>query len=492
MSQLAIDQLPDLCLRKIFRFLKVKDLARCRQVCRLFEFYADQRKTKELVVHGYYSHYGGNHENWYPTNRPVEWESAISRRAFESLQRSQHQMLEQLRFLWIDYFQATNSNLQLLNGLQQLLSLEVRTWYIVPDHAIPQAELTLPNLRVLSFFSMNECRVVLKTPSLQVLQCDKIRAIEFEYPETIKRLDCTYISNYEAIAQFKNLEELKCDGNVGVLDRIQPVISKHLKELNLRLNWAFFYKELFEMFRSSLVSFLTTSANSKCGEQLKIYLNDVRLIEAGQLEDFTFMKHPLNFHLKNFKLITGRRLDVTRINYNDLMNLVPELSSDFFEKFPLIQVVEATGRVDLDQLVWFLKHTDNLRDLKITKSHPNASLNFDFLLQLRSLCSFVTDLQVEGAFDLATKLFEQIASFQEFESKVPWDERIVIRRDRSAEDRFELSFCRIRNGFPEISSRRTKRRLINLPGHYEKRKARFYPPTRSSKRSKRVRTDRLF
>ena len=405
MSKLAIDQLPDLCLKEIFRFLKVKDLARCRQVCRLFKFYADRRETKELIVHGYCSQFSGlYHENWYPIDLPVEWESAISRRAFESLQRSQHQLLQQLRFLFIHSFEVTHSNLQLLNALQQLLSLEIRTWHLAPDRTtwhrtnLP-AQLTLPNLRVLSFFFSNKYttnynysigaydrRLLLKTPSLQMLQCDDFVGIEFEYPETIKGLDCRHISNYEAIAQLKNLEELKCDGNVGVLDRMQPVISKHLKELNLRLNWASFNTKSFETFRSSLVSFLTIANSVKAGERLKIYLNDVRLIEADQLEDLTFMKHPFNFHLKNFKLITGRCLDVTRINYNDLMNLVPELSSDFFEKFPSIQMVEATGLVDLDQLVWFLKHTDNLRDLKITKSHPNASLNFDFLLQLRSLC----------------------------------------------------------------------------------------------------------
>ena len=188
------------------------------------------------------------------------------------------------------------------------------------------------------------------------------------------------------------------------------------------------------------------------------------------------------------------------------MNLVVELSSDFFEKFPSIRTVEVTGAADPDQLAWFLKSTRNLRrlilssslgqqfmndlpnindrltDLRITGSHPNAVTNFDFILQFRLLRSFVTDLQVEGHLDLAGKLFEQFASFHKFESKEPWNESIAIERDRSIEDRFELSFHVTKYGLRMISSCRPKRKWNNLVELCKKRKATFGPATRSSKR----------
>ena len=167
--------------------------------------------------------------------------------------------------------------------------------------------------------------------------------------------------------------------------------------------------------------------------------------------------------------------------------------------------------VDPDQLTWFLQNTskllgltvssslghaflenlpnlanirDRLTNLRITGSHPNAVTNFDFMLQFRSLCSFVTDLQVEGHLDLAAKLFRQIGSFHKFESKEPWNESIVIRRDRFKEDRFELSFWETKNGTTTINTCRTGRKWINLVGLCEKRKARYDPATRSSKRIK--------
>ena len=45
-----LDQLPYLCLRKIFSFLKLRDLANCWAVNRLFKSYADQVQVDELVV----------------------------------------------------------------------------------------------------------------------------------------------------------------------------------------------------------------------------------------------------------------------------------------------------------------------------------------------------------------------------------------------------------------------------------------------------------
>lgn len=49
-SAIQLDQLPYLCLRKIFEFFDWQDLLKCRAVCRLFKFYADEAGAKRLIM----------------------------------------------------------------------------------------------------------------------------------------------------------------------------------------------------------------------------------------------------------------------------------------------------------------------------------------------------------------------------------------------------------------------------------------------------------
>ena len=509
MSQLAIDQLPELCLKKIFGYFGPKDLAKCKAVNRRFKLYADQLGIPELIVRVY----NPKEEypcRWYLTDRRIEWKHSINRQEFKSIQTLQPQLRQQLKFLFIDSFEVTD--LEFINGCKHLEHLEAREpnrGSSLPERALPNhspSEWTLPNLKVLCFHSWNYHRMVLKTPSLQVLHCRRLKKVEIKYPETIKKLECEYLDN-KKIAHFKNLEVFRCEAYAGVLDRVVPGKSKNLKELRLRINFENAeFQESYELFRKSLDTFLSRMAKSKGGEKLKIFFNDVRLINADQLEDFTFMSHPWNFYLKNFKHITaGRRFGMTRINYSDLMTLlVTELSSDFFEKFPSIRTVEVTDSTDLDQLIWFLKNTRILRELvlssslgdlqrlldnlpnnndrltylKITENHANAVTDFSFIQQLTSLFTFATDLQVEGALDLAEKLFKQIASFQEFKSKTPWNEEMVIRRDHPPEDHFEISFSEDKTR--KINLLATKKSWTDLVELWENRKVSYGQPNGSS------------
>ena len=295
MSQLAIDQLPDLCLRRIFAFLSLRDLSTCKAVCRLFKFYADQVAVRELVVRWLFL--CDDPCRWYLTDKPIEWEDAISPNAFESLQRSPLQVRQQLKFLHIHSFEDTNSNFQFLNACEQLIHLEIYWWQ---DYSPPNFECTLANLRLLSLGHSRYPPLVLKTPRLEALQCKHLESIGFEYPETIKKLECDYNdTNAIVLAKFKNLEAFKCDIAGGVLDRVlQLAVCKPLKELNLRLNWRRIKRGSFETFRSSLTNLLSTSANSKSGEELKIYFDDVRLLDASQLGDYDDLTNG-NFLFKN-------------------------------------------------------------------------------------------------------------------------------------------------------------------------------------------------
>ena len=444
MDRSAIERLPDLCLRKIFGYLDGRDLARCRRVCGLFKFYVNQIATLELVVREPTQQPTERDQTcrWHLSDRPIEGDDAISWQAFESLRTSRPRLRQQLTFLWIDRFQATYSNGQLLNAFQELVHLEISNWC-----GRSTVELALPNLRALSIHyldggfvtasTLGLLRTRLKTPRLEVLRSDHVQAIAFEYPETIKRLECDDDKQALEIVltRFKSLEVFRCEAWDLMLDRVLPV-KDQLKKLDLRLN--IIEERTYTNFRRFLLN------EFPLGKQLKIYLNDVLLVYREQLANYEIMKnddHLIKFHLRNYKLFAGRRLDVTHINYNDLLKvLVTNPSSEFFEKFPSIRAVEVTGPVDFDQFASFVKNTSNLRELKLTKCFSNALVNFRFLMELPSLCSFVTDLPVQRALLLGARLFERIASFEEFESKTPWNKSIVIRRDPSAKGRFELSF----------------------------------------------------
>ena len=484
MSQLSIDQLPDLCLRKIFGFLKLRDLARCRSVSHLFNYYANKIPARELVVHSWN---GYNPSRWYLSERPIESGSEISQRAFDSLQTSQLQLLKQLKFLYVYSFRS--ADLEFLNSCERLEHFEIGRCSL-RDTLI---EWTFPNLRVLSMGVSDHLQLILKTPKLEVLRCRYLERIEFEHPETVKILECDecYDADTIVMAKLKNLEVFRFNVGYDALDHVPPAIWQHLKELNLRLDWTMLGIGTYRALCRSLTDLLSRPKNS---EELKIYLNDVRLVRASQLEDFDFMRNQtFKFHLKNYKLLTaGRRFDdETYINYNYLVNNVEELSSDFFEKFPSIQTVEVTGPFDHDQLTWFLENTSDLRELILSSASVPDFLNNFLNNNLPNITDRLTELKVteplpvEQALDLAAKLFQRIASFDKFESKAPWNETIAIRRDPSAKDRFELWFHAIKNEAATVTSHRTKRKWTNLVELCEKRKANFDPPARSSKRIKR-------
>ena len=111
MSQLAIDQLPDLCLRKIFSYFGLRDLTSSRAVCRLFKFYADQAKVHELVViwndidiSQFFpiSQLFPNYTKTRPSTCP---DNIISMKAFKSLKTSQfgpHQQVHSLD-IYLEY-----------------------------------------------------------------------------------------------------------------------------------------------------------------------------------------------------------------------------------------------------------------------------------------------------------------------------------------------------------------------------------------------------
>lgn len=336
-----------------------------------------------------------------------------------------------------------------------------------------QRELEHPHLRLLSVRNQIFDTLTLKTPKLEVLHCRQAQGLQLEHPETIKTLDCDLLSGF-VLEQFVSLEKLKCT-DIDDPDPRRLLACRNLRELDLRLHWTTFGSEKYAKFLSFLRRALTRTG------QMKICLNDVRLLDVSQLEDIDCMRNTAKFHLKNYKMESGNHAywQVHAVNYSDLMSWHSELSGDFFEKFPSIETVEVSERVDLDHFGWFLRNVRHLRRLILTGvwlepefllstagglndlqifagfngTFPSpATTTFDFILNFESLAKFRTDLPFLRPVDLAEKLFEKFEHFNLFEFKADSNERVTIQRANSTsmfERRFKVAFCATKNGADE-------------------------------------------
>ena len=460
-QQLSIDQLPDLCLRHIFTRLGLQDLARCRAVCRLFKFYADRAGPVDLVVASFYDHL---EKKWYQTDKPVDYNDSIELSKFASLKPSQFGLNQRLKFLCVFMRSSVDFDTDTLNGFEQLVHLEF-DWSGLFQKPTKSFELRLRNLRTLSLGNLVYDRLVLKTPLLEVLQLETIATVQIEQPESIKKLCCQY-ENAAVLAKFKNVELFRCGWISEPLDSDLLSVWKNLKELDLDLELSIIdYNQL----RSSLMQILNQRTALR-REGLNIYLNNIRLIGAGQLENHDRMQNREKFQIKNYKFIReGFRFDLYlfEVNYNNLLNLVGgEISGEFFEKFPDIQIVVVSGVVDPDRFSWFLKNARDLTDLILAdftntslnqefldslpsvaarlhqleiRGASNSLINFDFIFQLKVLINFRTDRQLEQPLVLAAKAFRSIALFHLFEFGSRLYERVCIRKELSSDEmRFEL------------------------------------------------------
>ena len=397
MNGLPIDQLPDLCLRRIFSCLGWRDLVRCRAVCRLFKLYAEQTEKHELAVNLYF---GGREKYWHLTDRPIESKDEISWTTFLTLNslkfklgEFQLKLLQQVKFLCV-YPPNRAMYTDLLNDFKQLIHLEIKNNHGAPIRFYGARKLELPNLRVLDLSHIILDPPLLDTPKLEVLRNQEIEKLQLKYPEAIKKLESNYPDAF-TMAKFKNLEVFTCHlCTAADLDGDLLSTWNHLKELNiasfLRHSDFYMYRPQYEAFSSSLGHILDQRMILE-REDLKIYWKNVLLLDASQLKDYDSMTGFFNSKLKYYDLrsITYKG----DVNYNDLIGLIGRPDSDFFETFPSIHTVNVTGVVDRDQLEWFLEKTRNLRKLTLTNTSLGQEF-FDHLPNLAGLNRRLTHLQI--------------------------------------------------------------------------------------------------
>lgn len=414
MDELKIDLLPYLCLKRIFEHLTLSDLTKCRTVSRLFKFYAEETALVELIA--VEQSYNVKNDRWYLTNAPIDFDNSISWKAFLCFKSSPFK-LDQLRLLQVCLVRDADVDCEFLSHFKQLVHLEI-CWVGVNHRA---RTLALPNLKVLWFLEHGS--YVLKTPKLEVLKCQQIELFQFDHSESIKELECKRL--YNRTAKFKNLEVLKCECLGFDLDQMPLSNWKELKELDLnsssvRVNHDAFTSWMIELMRQR---------DALRSKRLKIYLNDVPLVDANQLSELEFMTS-LNFQFKNYRLL--RRDSYPKVWAVHFDELDVEFSDEFFVKFPEIGCVSATGSVDRDAFEWFLKNARAMFSLALSDTSlgqafmdrlpsiinsrlvhltlwgsSNLVTNFDFVLQFKHLQTFHTGQQF-GSLELPAKMYRQL------------------------------------------------------------------------------------
>ena len=436
MDVIKLDQLPDLCLRKIFEFLNLRDRVECRSVCHLFKFYVDETTVDQLVVKNLssYSYRYSCSDNWgrctvwYLTNREIDFNNSISEAAFSSMRSLK--LNQRLRFLHVHLgYYARDFYFNLFNGLNHLVHLELR----ITLNDTPKT-LALPNLKVFDVWNSylgSSC--FLNTPKLEVLAYGKSERIQVEHPETIKRLACSCLT--DPVAKFKNLEVLTFRRADYQLRPISLSLSdwKHLKELNLP------YAQ-YERYMSWVVGIMRQRADLK-RDELKLYLGEV-LVDENQLLR-SIMASSENFMLKNHQFLRRHTYpDVRKLQFDRLMELDVELSTDFFHRFPSIQELTASGPVEPHSLEWFLENATELRALTLSgtlldqafmERLPNVAsrlerlkvwsegsrliTDFHFILRLKQLRIFETDHQFDSL-ELVAQAYQQLKELRSFKFPV--------------------------------------------------------------------------
>lgn len=433
MDELQFDQLPYLCMKRIFESLSLQDLVSCRAVNRHFKFYSDDAEIDELVVSGSRAPCKDGLKvckHWYQTDRPIDFENSINLAAFSSVKSSCLKLDQHLKFLHI-HLVCADINVEILNSFQQLVHLEVNCGARSDEpKTLSLANLKVFNVRAYNSNYKHNC-YILDTPKLEILACEAIKRIRVDHPETVQQLVCDY----------------RVDRRIGGdLKRFLLADWKGLKELQILASLNRFLERNIiadERLGRSLLDIMRKREALE-REELKLYLGEVLLVDAEQLEFIgnyrnhfgqqwmlSVMREEHPFWFKYHRLLRHDSYpEVKAVDFSELKRLEVELSIDFFDRFPAIERLTATQRVDRDVFEWVLSNANALHELSLKntllgqafmnrlpslnrrltslKVDEDLVTNFNFILRFEQLKIFETTQQLPALFDLAAKAFLEL------------------------------------------------------------------------------------
>ena len=203
-------------LRLIFDFLNLKELVKCRRVCKTFRSLVGSIRLRELFV---FKRDVYERVNWSQADRPLHSRNWMVVKYFSSV-LSRQILGQNLKFLslkcGLESFRLEGLNWFVELEELRLLELEIRN-----SHS--KVTLRLPNLKKITFFLTfypspsfgfhpKFPSVVLDTPSLEDVRVERsLHMVQFKFGATVKCLQIdTCERTFEFLEQFLELKNLEC------------------------------------------------------------------------------------------------------------------------------------------------------------------------------------------------------------------------------------------------------------------------------------------
>ncbi|KAG4067563.1 hypothetical protein HA402_005335 [Bradysia odoriphaga] len=419
-KSVEMNDLPDELLIFIFEHLKIQDVIQCSLVCKRFKSVCQGVKIPELIISNTIENIK---DYWFDTKAQFNIQNAIDVTTFNSFRS----IFRLDKFKRLYFWGCQSEFVQLnLNDLTQLEQVKIDVKDVVgAKHDI---YINLPNLKIIEIdrdWSDRSYTFFITAPKLEMLSCYRFNAIHLTYPNTVIHLETkVYTEKFHVL---KNLQFLQ-------------VVYGFLYEV--------VWPKIFSIFPK-----LTTFACSQNGCQtsiknflkekyrlqrngLKIYYQSVELDHINKIHEYNSL-HPEEFvfQIKNYNSLAEIVTCKFEISYNKLMDLLgSKIPSDFYKKYFLTRRIRVENNVEnQDSLFRFLKNfqyltqlnlccdsldqffynklveLDQLSDLTIINS--KSIFNFDFLLKLKRLHCFSTNIDSPQFFYLTTALFRDLKYF---------------------------------------------------------------------------------
>lgn len=337
--------------------------------------------------------------------------------------------LSKLKWLCINC-ELPKFDLNQLNSFGDLRHLEINLLVGSSD-----LHLKLPNLEVLSFGWINvEARLSVECPKLQCLHYDEDSStdlLEMQYPESVRILNGSFHSNFlDRLASFKNVEHLKSRSHLVLSEAVLlslpklRVLSYNDSVCKLLYSGGFALPQFGEQVKRILRTFLEKKQELRRFD-LKVVLADIVLTEQvlermdlsvvnySRIAQFdSTMVSNEHLYLSCYDDLDEGRTELFRdLHYDLLMEVVREVPTDFFQRFPSITYLISGRRPirDPQHLVWLVNNLGALRVLKLYSNNGNLTQEFYDSLEVPSLKSF----ELEETSEEVELDFGFISSFKE-------------------------------------------------------------------------------
>ena len=322
-----------------------------------------------------------------------------------------------------DLFDCNEFKINHLNQFQALEQLNLGRIELKES-----VELNLQNLVIISIFEIseldyhsfeaidNKVRLTIESSKLTVLfinSLDKIRLINYE---TVKHLHIGNCNTNQLISYIK-IEYLQHDHLLNLNAKILLSLF-NLKELHCNIKFELIDESNYNVVKHLMNDLLAERWSLK-RLNLKIYFLSIQL--NSQMINLNAEFRVEDLHIQNYQNLAIKLNWLTELNYSKLMNLTSnQLPPDLFDKYVNIQSVSANKISSQYHFIQFLANIKNLCKLELTNSHvrqefydtylPYASkklieliirerafnsINFQFLINLKELYHFYTNLNID-------------------------------------------------------------------------------------------------